>query len=259
MDKKRAVSIGVAIFLGLGAVSWVLFFGGKKEMEIRQETPAQNEETVGEQVIIESLADENVRRDGIIEKTPQQIVEEYKEEQKKPTETVIKPEKITEKSEVKKDYVSDIVERPVSFGFKKVSGERKLDTVIIHSSFNSLGGDQYDVEKIIAIYKSYGVAAHYIIGRDGTVYRLVKENDIAYHAGVSQVSDGRTNVNNFSIGIEMVGNYDDGYEQVQYDAINMLVKDMKARYDIKYVLGHKDIAPGRKTDPWGFDWNRISK
>jgi len=254
---KRIILIIIAFVLMAGGLFWLLFFAEKNgKIEIIQEKQEKLEEAelVNENVIVE--VDNN---NEIPEKTPQQIVEEYKEEQKKSVGTVIDQEKITGKAEEKESFDLGVVDSLVAFGFQKTSGERKIDTIVIHSSFNSLGGDQYDVEKIIAIYKSYGVAAHYIIGRDGTVYRLVKENDIAYHAGVSQVPDGRTNVNNFSIGIEMVGNYTDGYTEKQYSAASVLVEKIKNKYDIKYVLGHKDIAPGRKTDPWGFDWNRISK
>ena len=113
------------------------------------------------------------------------------------------------------------------------------------------------MNKIIGIYKSYGVAAHYLIGRDGKILKLVEEKNIAYHAGVSTVPDGRNNVNKFSIGIELVANEKDGYTKEQYDSVSRLVNEIKSRYDIKYVLGHKDISPGRKTDPWKFDWNKL--
>lgn len=152
-----------------------------------------------------------------------------------------------------------IKNRLVSFGFTSSSGTRAIDTVVVHSSYNSLDGDEFDVGKIIGIYKSYGVSAHYLVGRDGTAYRLVKENDVAWHAGVSEMKDGRTDVNGFSIGIEMVGTKDSGYTDAQYSALNALIKDIKSRHTIKYVVGHSDIAPGRKTDPWKLDWSRVKK
>lgn len=150
-----------------------------------------------------------------------------------------------------------IRDRLMSSGFASGSGVRSVDTVVMHSTYNPLGGDEFGVDRIIGIYRSYGVSSHYLIARDGTVYRLVRENDIAYHAGVSKMRDGRADVNGFSIGIELVGNEDSGYTDAQYAALNALIGDIRVRHDIRHILGHDDIAPGRKTDPWGFDWARI--
>ncbi|MEP7162202.1 MAG: N-acetylmuramoyl-L-alanine amidase [Candidatus Moraniibacteriota bacterium] len=150
----------------------------------------------------------------------------------------------------------DIVPRLLGFGYREAS-DRSIDTVVIHSSYNASGGDVYDIDKIIKQYEDYGVGAHYLIGRAGTVYRLVAEKNIAYHAGVSKVPDGRKNVNDFSLGIELDGTETSGYTGKQYDALNALLTDIKSRYKIKFVVGHADIAPGRKTDPWSFDWKRV--
>jgi hypothetical protein len=149
-----------------------------------------------------------------------------------------------------------IISKPVSWGYQKMS-ERKIDTLIIHSSYNALGGDPYSVDKLIGEYKIYKVAPHYLIDREGKVYRLVEEKNIAYHAGVSQVPDGRTDVNGFSIGIELINNEKDKYTSAQYAALKKLIGSLKARYEIKYVLGHNQISEGRKTDPWNFEWNKI--
>lgn len=150
-----------------------------------------------------------------------------------------------------------ITNRLMSSGYAPSSG-RKIDTVILHSSYNSLGGDKYSVSKIVDIYESYGVSAHYIIDRQGKIYRLVEEKNVSYHAGVSRVPDGRTNVNDFSIGIEIVNDdKGDEYTDAQYKAVRALVDDLKQRYSVKYVLGHDDIAPGRKSDPWNFDWDKL--
>lgn len=144
----------------------------------------------------------------------------------------------------------------VSWGYQ-ASSSRKIDTLIIHSSYNSLGGDEYDARAVIDIYKSYGVAAHYLIDRKGVVYRLVEDKNIAYHAGVSRMPDGRENVNVFSLGVELLNNMDDEYTERQYESLERLVGEMKGKHPIRYVLGHKDISPGRKTDPWNFDWDKI--
>jgi N-acetylmuramoyl-L-alanine amidase len=151
-----------------------------------------------------------------------------------------------------------IIDKFISWGFEKSSG-RKIDTIIIHSSFDALGDDPYDIDGIIAEYKQYGVSAHYLIGRDGKIYHLVEDKNIAYHAGVSKVPDGRTGVNAFSIGIEMVNTESGKFTDVEYSAVNQLIVSLKKQYSIKYILGHDDIAPGRKSDPWNIDWTKVNK
>jgi hypothetical protein len=160
-------------------------------------------------------------------------------------------------SSSKSDASLKIVDRLVDFGYVAPSKPRSIDTIILHSSYDAIGSDPYSIKGIIKEYEDYGVSAHYLIGRDGTVYRLVKEENVSYHAGVSSVPDGRTNVNGFSIGIELVNTLEGAYADAQYAAVKKLIADLKKRYDIKYVLGHDDIAPGRKTDPWNFDWKRL--
>ena len=151
---------------------------------------------------------------------------------------------------------TNIENRLVSFGFQKASG-RDIDTIIIHSSYDALGDDPYSVAGLIAEYKSYGVAPHYLIDRNGKIYRLVADQNIAYHAGVSQVPDGRKNVNDFSLGIEIIEKKSDSPNGAQYSALKKLLTQLKSEYKIKYVLGHKDIAPGRKDDPWNFEESKI--
>jgi hypothetical protein len=147
--------------------------------------------------------------------------------------------------------------RLLRFGYRVPPAPRTIDTIVLHSSYNAGEGDQYSVEKTLAEYEQYGVGAHYLIDRTGTVYRLIDEANIAYHAGTSKLPDGRKNVNDFSIGIEMIATEDSGYTDKQYGAVNVLIADIKSRYKIKSVVGHADIAPGRKSDPWKFDWKRL--
>lgn len=160
----------------------------------------------------------------------------------------------------KKGKVTDfaIKDKLVTWGFA-TSVDRNIDTIILHSSYNALGGDKYDLDKLILEYKEYGVSPHYVIDRAGKIFRLVKDRDIAYHAGESSVPDGRKNVNNFSIGIELINTQEDKYTSEQYDAVNDLIKFLKNDYEIKYILGHNQIAPGRKTDPWNINWSKVDK
>jgi hypothetical protein len=153
---------------------------------------------------------------------------------------------------------TSIVDRLVSWGYEKSSG-RKIDTVIIHSTYNALGGDQFSLAKILDIYKAYSVSPHYIIDRGGKIYRLVADENIAYHAGESKMPDGRAGVNNFSIGIEMINNKTDSFTSAQYASLNDLLRYLHSKYEIKYVLGHNQIAPGRKDDPWNIVWSKVVK
>jgi len=170
------------------------------------------------------------------------------------TEIVEKPKKET----VENIDEPKIINKLADWGFSK-SDNRKIDTIIIHSSYNAVGKDAHDLDDIIyKEYKPYGVSPHYIISREGKIYRLVEDKNIAYHAGESKVPDGRTGVNNFSLGIEIVNTKSEKPNDAQYGALNNLLAYLKKEYKIKYVLGHDDIAPGRKDDPWNFDfgtWN----
>lgn len=146
----------------------------------------------------------------------------------------------------------------VSWGFQKASS-RTIRAIIVHTSYNALGGDPFDFDKVLQEWKDAGVAPHYAIDRKGTVYRLVADGNIAWHAGVSKLPDGTTDVNGASLGVEVVNTLDGKFTDAQYAALNGLLGELKGDYPIKYVLGHDDIAPGRKTDPWGIDWKKVNK
>ena len=108
------------------------------------------------------------------------------------------------------------------------------------------------------------VSAHYVVGEDGTVYRVVPEESRAWHAGASSWQ-GEGDVNSRAIGIEIVnGGHDFGlpdYPAVQVDAVIALVGDILARHQLKpiQVVAHSDIAPERKQDPGEkFPWKRLA-
>lgn len=135
---------------------------------------------------------------------------------------------------------------------------RNVDIIVIHST-RCLDGDPYDVKCAIDVFQHYKVASHYMIDRQGTIYRLVAEKDIAYQAGKSVLpQNGRKMLNGSSIGIELLNSPADPPTELQYKALSELVKDIKTRYPIKYIVGHSDIAPKRKTDPWLFDWQKFN-
>lgn len=106
------------------------------------------------------------------------------------------------------------------------------------------------------------VSAHYVIDEDGTTYQLVDEDKRAWHAGVSEWSiNGKieTDINSASIGIELVNpGHEFGYRPFPHEqmaALAALCKNIMSRQPVTIVLGHEDVAPGRKQDPGElFDW-----
>lgn len=100
------------------------------------------------------------------------------------------------------------------------------------------------------------VSAHFLIQRMGNIIQFVPCGKRAWHAGVS-VWRGRTACNNFSIGIEMEGTDFLPFSDQQYAALIRLTRVLKRAFPIREIVGHSDIAPGRKTDPGPmFDWQR---
>ncbi len=102
------------------------------------------------------------------------------------------------------------------------------------------------------------VSAHCLIRRGGELLQFVPFNDRAWHAGVS-FHQGREACNDFSIGIELEGTGEVPYEPIQYQQLIQLTRMLFAAYPklcLDRVVGHSDIAPGRKTDPGpSFDWD----
>ena len=104
------------------------------------------------------------------------------------------------------------------------------------------------------------VSAHFLIRRDGELVQYVCCDDRAWHAGVS-VFEGRSGCNDFAIGIELEGADDIAYTDIQYQCLAQLTDALIAAYPAlttERIVGHCDIAPGRKTDPGdSFDWLRF--
>lgn len=155
---------------------------------------------------------------------------------------------------------STLVLKLVDFGFKTSLIEREIKALILHSTFNASfptieEPDTFSVKGVIKQFEQYKVAAHYLIGRDGVIYQLVKDENIAFHAGKSQLPDGTTDVNACSIGIEIICTYTVGPNEEQYASLRKLIDQLDSNYKFKYILPHYEIAPGRKTDPWQFEDN----
>jgi N-acetyl-anhydromuramoyl-L-alanine amidase len=96
------------------------------------------------------------------------------------------------------------------------------------------------------------VSSHFLIRRDGKAIQFVSTHDRAWHAGVSSFQ-GRTSCNDFSIGIELEGTDHEAFAPIQLKALVELLQKIKPQHpQLKWVVGHSDIAPGRKTDPGPF-------
>jgi len=145
------------------------------------------------------------------------------------------------------------IDKPVCTG-RRTLENRNITAIIVHSTYNSDGGEKYDIDLIIKQFSHYRVSSHYVIGRDGVIYRLVKEKDVAFHAGKSQLPNGQIGLNSRSIGIELMTSKEEAPTEQQIKSLTILVNDIKKRYKIEYILRHSDIAPNRKTDPWNMDW-----
>ena len=104
------------------------------------------------------------------------------------------------------------------------------------------------------------VSAHVLVRRDGAIVQFVPFQERAWHAGVSSWC-GREACNDFSIGIELEGDDVTPYAEAQYTALARLIRALCRTYpglSTQRVVGHSDIAPGRKTDPGaGFEWAKL--
>ena len=128
-----------------------------------------------------------------------------------------------------------------------------VDTIIIHytGSMSTEGTLQWFGNN------DAKVSAHYVISRTGKVFQYENWRTTLWHAGKSEWN-GRSSLNRTSIGIELVGTYHSGFELKQMASLWGVLRDIYRELPIKYVLGHEQVSPGRKTDPGpSFDWTYI--
>ena len=144
-----------------------------------------------------------------------------------------------------------------------------IDTLVIHNI--SLPPDQFggsgiqnfftnqldtDAHPYYVQLKGVKVSSHFLVRRDGGIIQFVPCRQRAWHAGMSNWQ-GRTRCNDFSIGIELEGSDFVPFADAQYAALARLTRYLQRTYPIRNIVGHSDIAPGRKTDPGPFfDWVR---
>ena len=144
---------------------------------------------------------------------------------------------------------------------KKTRFNRDIKFVIIHYT-----GMQSEIESVDRLKNpKYKVSCHYLINRKGEITRMVKDRNIAWHAGRSKWKKFN-NLNKNSIGIELVNKgHALGYQNFSKNQIKNLIKlckKLKKKYSIKKenFLGHSDIAPLRKKDPGEkFPWKKLSE
>ncbi len=147
---------------------------------------------------------------------------------------------------------------------RAVSQDSRVQYIVLHYTSSSLA-------ESLATLSRGQVSSHYLLGEDGYVWQLVDDNARAWHAGESQWQ-GRTYLNASSIGIELVhlGYTDraDGsrqwhpYDPRQITALKTLLAELLKRHQLgpERVLGHSDIAPGRKVDPGPlFPWAELAE
>lgn len=145
-----------------------------------------------------------------------------------------------------------------NFGDRR-GGHEKPSMIIIHYTGMKTGEEA--LERLCDLKSE--VSAHYLIEEDGRLFQLVDDDKRAWHAGVSAWA-GETDINSASIGIELVNpGHEWGYRafpDVQIDVLIDLCRDLICKYNIapERILGHEDVAPGRKQDPGElFPWDKL--
>lgn len=146
----------------------------------------------------------------------------------------------------------------------------EINLLVIHNI--SLPPNEYDGNGVIELFTNQinpeehpyyqtligvRVSAHFFIRRDGSIIQFVSCLKRAWHAGTSSWQD-KTRCNDFSIGIELEGSDTEVFTDPQYSSLTQLTKALQNVYPITEIVGHSDIAPGRKTDPGPcFDWHNF--
>jgi hypothetical protein len=156
---------------------------------------------------------------------------------------------------MKPDY-PEATWRPAAEGnFEDRPAGVEIDCVVLHATVGSLTATLGWFGN-----PDSGVSAHYVVAKDGRVFQMVEEKDLAHHAGASSYQ-GRTDFNDFSIGIEIVNKNDgaDPYPADQVEAVVELTAYLVEKHDIKreWVVNHVDISTAGKTDPRGFSTHEL--
>ena len=170
---------------------------------------------------------------------------------------------------ISQNGIIDVAEFCPSPNFDERPNNDSIDLIVIHAI--SLPEGHYNTQLIKDLFlncldpgkneflgsiKDLKVSSHFLITREGKLIQFVPTNKRAWHAGIS-LYKGRENCNDFSIGIELEGCDDEAFEKQQYQSLSRLINFLSIDLKInkQNIVGHADIAPGRKTDPGPFfDW-----
>lgn len=149
-----------------------------------------------------------------------------------------------------------ISQRPVSFG-RTVVKSRSITWIVVHSAYNTFENDPYGIDGMLREYKKLGAAPHYTIAKDGAIYQLVEDRNIAYHTA-GYLTGTKTYINNISIGIEMIYKDNESPTKFQYQSLAQLVKYLQWKYNINQsnISSHSELVTGR-DDPWNFSWGEF--
>ena len=134
----------------------------------------------------------------------------------------------------------------------------EISAIVMHATANST------LQGVISWFNNpkAEASAHYTIDKDGTIIQHVQDMNRAWHAGIS-TWQGRSNLNDWSIGIELVNlnNGQDPFPEAQHQAALNMVAYLCSRYQIRpeLIVAHYDVSPGRKTDPRGYDMDRLRR
>jgi len=173
---------------------------------------------------------------------------------------------------ISQDGIIDVAEFCPSPNFDERPNNAIVDLIVIHAI--SLPAGFYNTQLIKDLFlncldpgkdeflesiKNLKVSSHFLITRKGALIQFVPTHKRAWHAGISSYK-GKENCNDFSIGIELEGCDEEEFEKEQYHSLSRLINflSIDLKIDKQNIVGHADIAPGRKTDPGPlFDWTLL--
>ena len=173
---------------------------------------------------------------------------------------------------ISQDGIIDVAEFCPSPNFDERPNNAIVDLIVIHAI--SLPAGFYNTQLIKDLFlncldpgkdeflesiKNLKVSSHFLITRQGALIQFVPTHKRAWHAGISSYK-GKENCNDFSIGIELEGCDEEEFEKEQYHSLSRLINflSIDLKIDKQNIVGHADIAPGRKTDPGPlFDWTLL--
>ena len=173
---------------------------------------------------------------------------------------------------ISQDGIIDVAEFCPSPNFDERPNDAIVDLIVIHAI--SLPAGFYNTQLIKDLFlncldpgkdeflesiRNLKVSSHFLITRKGALIQFVPTHKRAWHAGISSYK-GKENCNDFSIGIELEGCDEEEFEKEQYHSLSRLINflSIDLKIDKQNIVGHADIAPGRKTDPGPlFDWTLL--